>query len=184
MPLARPVVALLAFFGAAVSVAHATAPSHCAADEEVVFSCRLQKSAKIVSLCASKNLLAKPANGQLTYRFGKPGAVELVFPKQAAGSPQQFTFFHYFRAGLDETEVSFVNNGYSYRLFAHDEEQSSERSVAESGVSVSALDAAYTGTDISLSCTPATTIARWSLIDGAVPCAEGDINTCQSGEEP
>ena len=184
MPLARTVVALLAFFGSAVSGAHAAVSSHCAANEEVVFSCRLQKSAKVVSLCASKNLLAKPENGQLTYRFGKPGAVELIFPKQAADSPQQFSFFHYFRAGLDETEVSFVNNGFSYSLFTHDEAEYGKSSVAESGVRVTALKAARTATDITLSCTPATTIARWSLIDGAVPCADGDLNTCQSGEGP
>lgn len=186
MSLPRTVVALLAFLGGALSVAQAAAPtpSHCTADEEVVFSCRLQKSAKVVSLCASKDLLAKPENGRLTYRFGKPGAVELVFPKQVAGSTQQFLFFHFFRPGLDETEVSFINSGFSYSLYDHSEAESGERSVTESGVRVTAIDAAHTATDITLTCAPATTIAHWSLIDGAVPCADGDLNTCQTGTEP
>lgn len=184
MSLVRTVVALLTVLGLAVSVVHAAASSHCAADEEVVFSCRLQKSAKVVSLCASKNFLAAPKTGRLTYRFGRPGAVELVFPKQTAGSSEQFLLFHYFRPDLDTTEVSFVNNDFSYAIYKHFEAESGERSVQESGVRVASIDAAHTGTNITLSCAPATTIAHWNLIDGAVPCADDELNTCQSGEEP
>ena len=175
---------LLAVLGAVVSVVQAAPASHCAADEEVVFSCRLQKSAKLVSLCASKNLLAEPKTGRLTYRFGKPGAVELLFPQQTVGSPQQFLLFHYFRPGLDTTEVSFANNGFSYALYQHFEAESDRRSMQESGVRVASTDASRHGTDITLSCTPATVIAHWNLIDGAVPCDESDLNTCQNDEEP
>lgn len=184
MSLHRTAVILLAFLGLAVSGGHAAPPSHCAADEEVVFSCRLQKNAKVVSLCASKNLLAERKTGRLTYRFGRLGAVELVFPKQTAGSPEQFLLFHSFRPGLDATEVSFVNNGFSYALYQNSEAGSGERSLQEGGVRVAAIDAAHTATNTTLSCTPATTIAHWNLIDGAVPCADDALNTCQSGEEP
>ncbi len=180
----RTVCVLLAALGTGISVVQAAPASHCAADEEVVFSCRLQKSAKLVSLCASKNLLNKPQDGRLTYRFGKPGAVELVFPQQTAASPQQFLLFHYFRPGLDTTEVSFANNGFSYALYQHFEAESGGRNMQESGVRVASTDAAPNGTDITLSCTPATVIAHWNLIDGAVPCDEGELNTCQNNEEP
>ena len=49
----------------------ADVPSHCAKDEQVVYSCVMEKTAKVMSVCARGK--------ELAYRFGKPGKIELDF---------------------------------------------------------------------------------------------------------
>ena len=88
--------------------------SLCARDERIIFSCPVRKPARIVSLCASKDLASD--KGYLQYRFGLPGKVELEFPQERTGTQQQFQYTHYFRAQVDETEISFKNNGYEYQI--------------------------------------------------------------------
>lgn len=88
--------------------------SLCARDERVIFSCPIRKPAKIVSLCASRNLTAD--QGYLQYRFGVPGKVELEFPKDRTGTQQKFQYMHYFRARFDLTEISFNLDGYEYQI--------------------------------------------------------------------
>lgn len=88
--------------------------SLCARDEKIIFSCPVKKPAKIVSLCASKDLTSD--KGYLQYRFGLPGKIELEFPKDRTGTQQQFQYSHYFRAQVDMTEISFTNNGYQYQI--------------------------------------------------------------------
>ena len=100
---------------AAVTPGQALQPnSLCARDERIIFSCPVKKPAKIVSLCASKNLSAD--QGYLQYRFGLPGKVELEFPTERTGTQQKFQYTHYFRAQVDLTEISFSNNGYEYQI--------------------------------------------------------------------
>ncbi len=100
---------------AALNVSQPLQPnSLCAKDERIIFSCPVKKPAKIVSLCASKNLTAD--QGYLQYRFGLPGKVELEFPKERTGTQQKFQYTHYFRAQVDLTEISFSNNGYEYQI--------------------------------------------------------------------
>src|SRR3982074_2248895 len=87
----------------------------CAKDERVIFSCPVKRPAKIVSLCASKDLTSE--RGYLQYRFGLPGKIELEFPQDRNGTQQKFQYMHYFRAQVDETEISFQINGYEYQIF-------------------------------------------------------------------
>ena len=99
----------------AVSQPNALQPnSLCARDERIIFSCPVKRPAKIVSLCASKDLTAD--KGYLQYRFGLPEKIELEFPKDRTGTQQQFKYSHYFRARVDLTEISFTNNGYEYQI--------------------------------------------------------------------
>jgi len=86
----------------------------CEKGERVIFSCPVKRPAKIVSLCASKNLTSE--TGYLQYRFGLPGKIELEFPKDRTGTQQKFQYTHYFRAQFDLTEISFTNNGYEYQI--------------------------------------------------------------------
>ena len=88
--------------------------SLCARDERIIFSCPVKKPAKIVSLCASKDLSSD--RGYIQYRFGLPGKVELEFPQDRTGTQQKFQYTHYFRAQVDMTEISFKNNGYEYQI--------------------------------------------------------------------
>ena len=105
----------------------------CARDERVIFSCALRQTAKIVSVCASKDLTNE--KGYLQYRFGLPGKVELEFPKDRTNTQQQFEYSHYFRARVDLTEINFTINGVNYSVF--DDYQGEEKpAVSEQGVSI------------------------------------------------
>ena len=101
----------------------------------LIFSCPVKRPAKIVSLCAAKELTSD--RGYLQYRFGLPGKVELEYPKDRNGSQQKFQYMHYFRAQVDETEISFQINGYEYQIF--DTYNGEERPrISTQGVSVTA----------------------------------------------
>ena len=90
------------------------ANSLCARNERVIFSCPIKRPAKIVSVCASKDLTSD--RGYIQYRFGLPAKVELEFPKERSGSQQKFQYSHYFRAQVDLTEISFTVNDYEYQV--------------------------------------------------------------------
>jgi hypothetical protein len=112
------------------------ANSLCARDEQVIFSCTVKRTAKIVSLCASHDL--DKGHGYLQYRFGLPENVELEFPKDRQSTQQQFHYSHYFRYQFDETEIRFNINGYEYSIFDnYDGEE--KRAISQQGVSVTAL---------------------------------------------
>jgi len=105
----------------------------CANGERVIFSCTLRQSAKVVSVCASKDLTNE--QGYLQYRFGRPGKIELEFPKDRTNTQQQFEYSHYFRARVDLTEINFTVDGVSYSVF--DDYQGEEKpEVSEQGVAI------------------------------------------------
>jgi len=111
------------------------ANSLCASNERIIFSCPLKKPARIVSLCASKNLTSD--RGYLQYRFGMPGKIDLEFPQDRTGTQQKFQYTHYFRAQVDQTEISFTNNGYDYAITDdYNGEEKPARSIQ--GISVTA----------------------------------------------
>jgi hypothetical protein len=110
--------------------------SLCTKDEQIIFSCSLKRSAKIASLCGSRDL-AKD-RGYLQYRFGLPGKIELEFPKTRQATQQQFHYTHYFRFQVDLTEITFKNDDYEYEIF--DNYNGEEKpSRAEQGVTVTPL---------------------------------------------
>src|SRR5438270_9867752 len=86
----------------------------CEKGERVIFSCPVKRPAKIVSLCASKDLTSE--RGYLQYRFGLPGKIELEFPRERTGTQTKFQYTHYFRAQFDLTEITFNINGYEYQV--------------------------------------------------------------------
>ncbi len=102
------------------AIAQRTAPAAlqpgtlCGRTERVIFSCSVKRPAKIVSICASKELTNE--RGYLQYRFGVPEKIELEFPKDRTGTQQKFQYSHYFRAQVDLTEISFNINGYEYQV--------------------------------------------------------------------
>jgi hypothetical protein len=109
------------------------APTLCAAGERIIFSCLLRQPAKVVSVCASKDLTNE--KGYLQYRFGLPAKIELEFPKDRANTQQQFEYSHYFRARFDMTEINFTVNGVSYSVF--DDYNGEEKpEVSEQGVTI------------------------------------------------
>jgi hypothetical protein len=109
--------------------------SLCARDERIIFSCPVKRAAKIVSVCASKDLTSE--RGYLQYRFGLPGKIELEFPKERSGTQEKFHYTHYFRAQFDLTEINFTIDGYEYQVF--DDYNGEEKpAVSSQGVSVTA----------------------------------------------
>jgi hypothetical protein len=107
--------------------------SLCQKGEKVVFSCAVRRAGKIVSLCSSSKL--SKAEGYLQYRFGRPGQVELEFPKDRSTSREAFKYSHYFRAQVDSTEISFTVDGYTYSVF--DEFNGEEKpAISEKGLTV------------------------------------------------
>ena len=97
------------------NMAQLQAGSLCESTEKIVFSCTINKPAKIVSLCSSNELTKE--RGYLQYRFGLPGKIELEFPKQREQTQAAFKYSHYFRAQFDQTEISFSQEGYEYAIF-------------------------------------------------------------------
>ena len=107
----------------------------CAKDERVIFSCPVKRPAKIVSVCASKDLAAD--RGYLQYRFGLPGKIELEYPKDRTGTQQKFKYNLYFRAQFDTTSLGFTIDGYEYSVF--DDYNGEEKpAISSQGVSVTA----------------------------------------------
>ncbi len=93
---------------------HAAIPSHCATEEITLFSCQIEKSAKVVSVCASQPL---SATSSLAYRFGKPGNIELEYPGTSEHSLSKFRFAHYFRYQTERITLSFNVGNYQYTVF-------------------------------------------------------------------
>jgi hypothetical protein len=89
--------------------------SLCTQSERIIFSCSVKRSGKIVSLCASTDVTK--TSGYVQYRFGLPDKIELEFPAEKERSQEKFEYIHYFRAQVDETQISFTSGGYNYSVF-------------------------------------------------------------------
>lgn len=95
--------------------------------ETLYFSCQ-SIGQDWIALCGG-------SDGQLRYRFGKPGRIVFRYP--ASDSPPAiFRYAHYFRAQAERTEVSFSNGGADYALFDYTEgrqRSAGVRAVAQNG---------------------------------------------------
>jgi hypothetical protein len=118
----------------AFSIAMATPASEvqgtslCNSNEDVVFSCTL-KNKKSVSICR-----AKRASGDLlTYRFGKPKAVEMEY-SDVTGPTSTFRYESYFRYQVNYFDLSFERDGHTYLVYRKWDE---ENPVAQFGLDVS-----------------------------------------------
>ena len=109
------IAAVVVCFAPGASLSQLQAGSLCANTEKIVFSCPISKSAKIVSLCSSKEFTNE--KGYLQYRYGVPGKIELEFPGQREQTQKAFKYSHYFRAQVDRTDISFVNGDTEYSVF-------------------------------------------------------------------
>jgi hypothetical protein len=108
--------ALITWALSSLPLAAANSPiTLCRSEEQVIFSCPMAGSGKVISLCASPTIDTK--RGYLQYRFGKSGAVELQFPQARANTQLAFRYAHYFRARVDRTEITFDNHDYRYVIF-------------------------------------------------------------------
>lgn len=107
--------ALLAFALSAVA-AHAEGkpePTLCKEQEVVVFNCLYRQ--KIASLCASPAL--SKDSGQVKYRFGMTGKIELEYPRGDNDSRERFLFSNTGYSGGGESHIRFVNAKFTYWLY-------------------------------------------------------------------
>lgn len=104
-------LAIAALCGLALTAAARAAESLCAPDEPVVFACHV--GSKIVSLC-------RPADdrGMLSYRFGRPAALELRYPEPGRAAHAAFTVQSKPLVGGGETTVAFRRGGYAYTVYS------------------------------------------------------------------
>lgn len=155
----------------------ASAQTHCKAGEEQVFSCKIAKSRKVVSLCAtSKTIKGKKNAVTLQYRFGKlNGTPELQFPSSEIGSLEQFKLYEYLRPDLVSTSISFSNGAFDYVVNESEDQHGS--SIKLAGVAV--LSRAK-NKELNLACETGSVYSDWSIISGVVPCEEGvTLNACE-----
>ena len=146
-----------------------SAGTHCTSAETVAFSCSLGAS-RVVSLCLARQ--HRDAAPRLSYRIGRLGAAELVYPSSPVDSAQKFRYAHYLRYQVDRTELSFSNAGAEYAVFDYYE---GERKPAYSrGVRVT-----VSGVDHSYRCKGAVASSLLQL-EGVVPCdAESALSSCK-----
>lgn len=144
----------------------AAVPSHCSAEEMTLFSCQIEQSAKVVSLCASQPLSKASA---LAYRFGKPGNIELEFPKTAGNATAQFRFAHYFRYQVDRKTLAFNIGHYHYMLFDYYEGEENP----PYGRGILVTDTRHSDKTVSLLCRDEV-VAELPLLNDIVPCDAGN----------
>ena len=99
------------------------ANSLCNANEDVIFNCEVAGRRKTVSLCSSKQLDRQ--RGYLQYRFGRPGAIELEYPRERQNTQAAFKYSRYTRPLVTLLTVRFETSGYTYEL--HDDDDSEGR---------------------------------------------------------
>jgi hypothetical protein len=92
----------------------------CEKNEKVIFSCGMQKSAKILSLCSSKEL--DKQKGYVQYRFGQPGKIELEYPAERKSTQGAFSYARYTRPLVTYLALRFETNGYRYSIHEDDVE--------------------------------------------------------------
>jgi len=104
----RRAVLLGAWLAAGAALAAEPAErTHCQPGEAVVFSCTV--GAKLASLCLADN-------DRLSYRFGKPGAIELTYPEP--GTVGAFERSNALLYGGGIVTVSFKRGEFEYGVYS------------------------------------------------------------------
>jgi hypothetical protein len=155
----------------------ASAQTHCKAGDEIVFSCKIANSRKVVSLCATSKVIKGKKNAvTLQYRFGKlNGTPEFEFPSSKNGSLEQFKLYEYFRPELVSTSISFTNGVFDCVVNESEDQHGSSIKLA----GVTALSRAK-NKQLDLACETESIYSDWSIVSGVVPCEErGALNACQ-----
>ncbi|MBN9299496.1 MAG: hypothetical protein J0I41_21020 [Filimonas sp.] len=90
----------------------------CKDNEEIVFSFKLTKNKKVVSICKDKK------ERYIVYRFGTKDSVELIYPKSADQSSwKNFKYYSLHRSGgksnaaFGDISLSFVNDNIEYSIY-------------------------------------------------------------------
>jgi|GEM_PF-1719989 len=105
--------------------------SLCTQGEKTIWSCETT-GRKIVSICGSRELTKE--RGYVQYRFGRPGRVELEYPRQRQNTQTAFSYFRYTRPLVTYLGLRFQTGGYDYEVYDNFNEEAGGSS--EAGVTV------------------------------------------------
>ncbi|WP_238547097.1 hypothetical protein [Pseudomonas sp. GM30] len=83
----------------------------CSDDEDIYFSCPLD-GGKTVSVCARGN--SKPTVGSVQYRYGVPGNIEMVYPKNAVPPRGKFFVVNATEGSASLNIIKFKLGTYTY----------------------------------------------------------------------
>lgn len=111
----RPSIALFLLVSFFSGLAYA-GKTLCEKSEAVYFSCPVANSKRIISVCGSPEI--SDSAGYLQYRFGRPGAVELVYPKTKEKTQQQFYWEENNNYHSGSRTLYFEIGSYSYGVFS------------------------------------------------------------------
>ncbi|WP_182040525.1 hypothetical protein [Bombella mellum] len=131
----------------------APAPSLCAPDEQVAFSCPIARSHKIVSLCLAPGKTTPPA---ARYVFGTASHPELIYPAEGRARANFRTSRLRYAGGTGGNAYSFVKDGTQYILF-----HISGAGLENAGVIVKPVNQIYAS--VELDCRPST---AFDALDG------------------
>jgi hypothetical protein len=103
------------------------ARSLCGRGERLVWSCQTARERKLASICSSQDL--SRTRGYVQYRFGRPGQVELEFPRQRVSTQTLFRYSRYTRPLVTMLKLEFTNDGVTYTISddSNDEEKPGRR---------------------------------------------------------
>jgi hypothetical protein len=88
----------------------------CRPEEQALFSCRLEMSNRLISLCASEGV--SKGKGYLQYRAGDFEKLEEEFPNRREEYHNLFNYVRVFPVGSERVSLSFVNQGAVYELYS------------------------------------------------------------------
>ena len=111
----RPVPTILSIQAIASAPIAREPLSHCSSQEETLFTCKISKSKKLVSICTSKGF--SNHSGYIQYRFGRPNQVELAFPKVISDSSRKFLWQTYGYSGGWDTRIQFSIENFRYQVY-------------------------------------------------------------------
>ena len=99
---------------ALTAIAAPTRPSLCASDEQAAFTCPLNHSHKIVSLCLAPGAAKPPA---ARYVFGTMSHLELVYPSSGMSSTDFMQAHLSYAGATGGNAYSFVTNSTKYVVY-------------------------------------------------------------------
>lgn len=92
----------------------------CTHEDWVAFSATSQTNGKLVSICLAEGDDSTPSH--LTYRFGKPDEVEMIYPAEAKGWQDAFMLRIYTRARTTYLKFHFQKDGFDYSILEGDDD--------------------------------------------------------------
>lgn len=130
----------------------------CQKDEVNFFSCKTKANGKIISICSNIEDFEINDDSWLQYRFGKPHAVELVYPHQKAGSISKFEGNNFSKYNV--VDLRFINKKTLYSVSveaSYSGEEASKRSRFSGGVSVEIAKSK----PVSIDCANSTSVRKY-----------------------